>query len=162
MKQQGRKENDIVEVLGVLKTSVRTLLSPYLTLFYLSHYVFTFKPLTVHISVLNHDIISADDSADENRSPWQLWPSTPKPRREVCALGRIADVRGNLSVHVDKDAAQTSIKLAESFIIMAYLFVGPAYLQRLHWGSLSCKLGLHAICYAKTEYQILSNSETSV
>lgn len=39
---------------------------------YLSHYVLTFKHLTLHISQLHHSIIIAD----ENGSPWQLWPST--------------------------------------------------------------------------------------
>lgn len=84
------------------------------------------------------------------------------PRCAICALRRIADVRGNLSAHANKDAAQTSIKPGKSFIIMASLFIGPAYLQCLHWGSRPCKLGLHAIYYAKTEYEILSISETFI
>lgn len=83
------------------------------------------------------------------------------PRREVRALGRIADVRGNLLAHVNKDAARTSIK-PRKFIIMACLFIGPAYLQCLHWGALQGKLGLHAIYYAKTEYEIFSISVTFV
>lgn len=82
------------------------------------------------------------------------------PRCEGRVLGRIADVRGNLSAHVNRDGAQTSIKPSESFIIMACLFIGPAYLQCLHRGALHCKLGLHAIYYAKTEYESLSISET--
>lgn len=140
---------------------MRTLLSPYLTFFLISsHYVFTFKPLTLRISKLYRSIASADDSADENRSPWQLWPSAQMPRCEVCALGRIADVRGNLSAHVNKDAAPTSIKPRKSFIIMACLFVGPVYLQCLHWGALQCKLGLHAIYYAKTAYEMFGISVT--
>lgn len=60
------------EVLDVWKTSVRALLSPYLTFVYRSHYVLTFKHLTLHISQLHHSIIIADDCADENGSPWQL------------------------------------------------------------------------------------------
>lgn len=84
------------------------------------------------------------------------------PRCELCALGRIADVRGNLSAHANKDAAQTSIKPGESFIIMVCVFIGPAYLQSLHWGLQPCKLGLHAIYYAKTEYETLSISETFI
>lgn len=81
---------------------------------------------------------------------------------ELCALGRIADVRGNLSAHANKDAAQTSIKPAQPFFRMASLFIGPAYLQCLHEGSLPCKLGLCAIYYAKTEYEILSTTETFI
>lgn len=49
--------------------------------------------------------------------------------------------------------------LVKPFIIMACLFLGPAY---LHWGSLPCKLGLHAVYYAKTECEILSISETFI
>lgn len=85
------------------------------------------------------------------------------PRCELCALERIADVRGgNLSAHANRDAAQTSIKPAESLLLMACLFIGPAYLQCLHWGSPLCKLGLRAIYYAKTEYEIFSISETFI
>lgn len=43
---------------------------------YLSHCVLTFKRLSLLISQLHHSIITADDGADENGSPWQLWPST--------------------------------------------------------------------------------------
>lgn len=53
-------------------------------------------------------------------------------------------------------------KATQEFIIMACLFIGPAYLQCLHWGALQCKLGLHAIYYAKTEYEIFSISVTFV
>lgn len=144
------------------KTSVRTLLSPYLT-FFLSilirlHFQASDSPYLIAASQYHH-------------CWWQCWwehvsmatvaKHTDAKKWGLCARENCW-CQGESACSRQQRCSSDLNKATQDFIIMACLFIGPAYLQCLHWGALQCKLGLRAIYYAKTEYEIFSISVTFV